>query len=227
MAEVIDFTKRRTVVPDFMRPALDVLLWRDKWASGKVFVGGLAVYGAIFVYGYSLLSLFSIFLCLHVVISVLINLLLRWRGRASDARSPPPQISPEFVSSLCEHVNCKIAQYFDMLQLLDIVSAASVCIVLYILYRLGLIFSDATLMLIGYLLAFSLPSVYVKYERQVEDAVSKVRSRMQQVSDAIYNSIPRADTLKKDERNKEERKKEERKIEKEADKEATKSEKQE
>mmetsp|Transcript_66600 Transcript_66600/g.157926 ORF Transcript_66600/g.157926 Transcript_66600/m.157926 type:complete len:218 (+) Transcript_66600:23-676(+) len=190
-----DFTKtaagKRTPVNGMASRAVDLVHWKDPKESAVVFVTTLA---AIYMLAWSnrtVVSLSCALLAVHLIASVATSLL-----HGSKAAKPAPmKIDPEaakaVVDSAVTFINGKLAWYSDVLSGRNL-AAFQILGVLVAGFFVGGWFSGAMLIFLAFIGAFSLPVLYVKNQKVVDDKVSLLKDKLDELIEKVSSKIPKA-----------------------------------
>ncbi|XP_073053614.1 reticulon-like protein B11 isoform X2 [Primulina eburnea] len=175
----------------------DMLLWK-KWTQSVAFVVGSTALWFLFERaGYNLLSFVSNVLLLLVVI------LFLWAKSASLLNRPLPplpnfEVSEETVLKAADEmrvwVNHALSIAHDVAIAGNLIFFAQVAIGLWIISYVGSLFNFLTFLYIGFLLSLSLPVLYDKYQRPIDEklnvAYDIARIQYRKIDDMILSKIP-------------------------------------
>jgi len=183
-----DFTKKDSSLP---KPVVDLIYWKDAKMSGAALGAGIVLYVLTSFRGYTYLSLTSLLLLTHLLISLAMTLVARWQGK-STPQGKPLQVDPELAKKAVEHVNRAIVWYSELLRGEDVMTAGKVVGVLFVTWTLGSWFDGPTLLMLIYVSFFSLPLGYKKNRKVVDEKLAMVQAKLQEVADKINSKIPKA-----------------------------------
>ncbi|OEL20121.1 Reticulon-like protein B1 [Dichanthelium oligosanthes] len=177
--------------------AADLVLWRNKQTSGSILAGVTVIWLLFEGIGYHLLT----FLC-HSLI-VFLTIWFVWSNAASFVNRSPPKF-PEVILSevqclkiahiVRKEINeafytlCNVASGKDLKTYLMTVA------VLWLISIIGSCFSFLTLSYTIFLMAYTLPMLYEKYEDQVdvvgEKALIEIKKKYKVINAKLLSKIP-------------------------------------
>ncbi|XP_010931411.1 reticulon-like protein B6 isoform X2 [Elaeis guineensis] len=179
------------------KPA-DIVLWRNKQMSASILAGVTVLWLLFECIGYHFLT----FIC-HSLIFFLVVLFL-WSNAASFVNRPPPNfpevILPEdLFLSIVHSVRHKVNETFAIFRYVasgkDLKKFLMVVTGLWVLSKMGSWFSFLTFFYIVFVLLYSLPALYEKYEDQVDAAAEKAIIQMNKqyavLDEKLLCKIPR------------------------------------
>lgn len=167
----------------------ELLLWRDPIRSGVVLAAVTVLYILLEWTNRSLISLVSTVTALLVATSFVWASLASWLNRAGP---PVPQllregISESQVKSLVESytpmINKGLALLYRVATGKDPVLTAEVVGVLFVVGKLGKVFSVLTWAFVVVLVAFSVPKLYELKKPEIDDAVATGHARSKEIYD--------------------------------------------
>jgi riboflavin kinase len=167
----------------------ELLLWRDPVRSGLVLGGVTALYILCEWTNRSLISLASSVAALLVATSFVWASLAAWLNRPGP---PVPRLLREGISesqakslvdSYTPMVNKGLALLYRIATGKDPVLTAQVVGVLFVVGKLGKVFSVLTWAFVVVVLAFSLPKAYELKKPEIDDAVATGHARTKQLYD--------------------------------------------
>ncbi|KAM0856948.1 hypothetical protein ACQ4PT_048793 [Festuca glaucescens] len=177
--------------------AADLVLWRDKHTSGSILAGVTVVWLLFEGIGYHLLT----FLC-HSLI-VFLTVCFVWSNAASFINRSPPQFPDVILSEIqclrIAHVLRKeINEAFLTLQSVasgkDLKTYLKSIGVLWFISIIGSCFSFLTLSYTIFLMAYTLPMLYEKYEDEVdvvgEKALIEIKKQYAVLDEKVLSKIP-------------------------------------
>ncbi|CAM8948255.1 hypothetical protein QQ045_017483 [Rhodiola kirilowii] len=179
------------------KPA-EIFLWRNKKVSGGVLGGVTAIYVLFELIGYHLLTL----LC-HSLILVLAVLFL-WSNASSFINKSPPSIPKvhipedtikEVASAVRSEINHGLAILRDIASGKDLKSFLIVIAGLWILSILGSCCNFLSLFYISFVLLFTVPVLYEKYDDKVdafaEKAFHEIKKQYAVFDAKVLSKIPK------------------------------------
>ncbi|XP_008788043.2 reticulon-like protein B6 isoform X3 [Phoenix dactylifera] len=179
------------------KPA-DIILWRNKQMSASILASATVLWLLFECIGYHFLT----FIC-HSLIFFLVVLFL-WSNAASFINRSPPNfpevILPEdLFLSIAHSVKHKINETFAIFRYVasgkDLKKFLMVITGLWVLSIIGSWFSFLTFFYIVFVLLYSLPALYEKYEDQVDAAAEKAAIKMNKqyavLDEKLLCKIPR------------------------------------
>ncbi|XP_066364402.1 reticulon-like protein B1 isoform X2 [Miscanthus floridulus] len=175
----------------------DLVLWRNKQASGSILAGVTVIWLLFEGIGYHLLT----FLC-HALI-VFLTVWFVWSNAASFVNRSPPKF-PEVILSEVQclkvaHIARKeINEAFYTLRNVasgkDLKTYLMTIAVLWFISIVGSCFSFLTLSYTIFLMAYTLPMLYEKYEDQVdvvgEKALIEIKKQYKVIDAKLISKIP-------------------------------------
>jgi len=177
--------------------AADLVLWRDKQTSGSILAGVTVIWLLFEGIGYHLLT----FLC-HTLI-VFLTVWFVWSNAASFVNRSPPKF-PEVILSEVQclkiaHIARKeINEAFYTLRNVasgkDLKTYLTTVAILWFISIIGSCFSFLTLSYTIFLMAYTLPMLYEKYEDQVdvvgEKALIEIKKQYKVIDAKLLSKIP-------------------------------------
>ena len=149
------------------RQAIDVLYWKDQKVTAGILGTGVMLYFLTSLRGYSYVALLSIVLLMHLLISIVMVQVSRLQGKIVP-EGKPLQLDADVLKAGVEHVNKALLVYHSLLTCKDMAAAGKAMGGLWILYCLGTWFDGATLLLLVWVGAFSVPIGYEKNKKEVQ-----------------------------------------------------------
>ncbi|GJM88245.1 hypothetical protein PR202_ga04285 [Eleusine coracana subsp. coracana] len=167
----------------YLFSAADLVLWRNKQTSGSILAGVTVIWLLFEGIGYHLLT----FLC-HSLI-VFLTVCFVWANAASFINSPLPQV--------CSLRSKEINEAFFTLRNIasgDLKTYLTSIAVLWFISILGSCFSFLTLSYTIFLMAYTLPMLYEKYEDEVdvvgEKALIEIKKQYAVLDAKLLSKIP-------------------------------------
>ncbi|XP_059485611.1 reticulon-1-A isoform X2 [Neocloeon triangulifer] len=96
----------------------------------------------------------------------------------------------EIASVAVSHVNCTITELRRLFLVEDLVDSIKFGVLLWVLTYVGAWFNGMTLIILGFIGAFTLPKVYENNQAQIDQYLEIVRSKMADVSNKVKAAIP-------------------------------------
>lgn len=160
----------------------DLLLWVD-WKRSVSFLAGVAVLWVLFE-----LSGFSVVTIVADACMILITVVFIWAQICHLTKRDLPKIPElklsaesvmEFAEAFCNEVNAFLHTAQTIALGSDYILFVKIMAALYLVSLLGSWFNGLTLTFITFILAFTVPFYYNKYEDQVDDYLDKGVSKVQ------------------------------------------------
>mmetsp|Transcript_22539 Transcript_22539/g.37213 ORF Transcript_22539/g.37213 Transcript_22539/m.37213 type:complete len:262 (-) Transcript_22539:206-991(-) len=194
----------------------DVLLWKNPYISGGIFLIGNLFFFLVTFGGYSVMSIFSYLLMLEIGISFLYvnffaivsNLLFKKPYRKGASEGPVGRqvyVSKSLVQKQLEALAPLFADLentaVNTLLCTDNVLALKGLGALFVVAQVGRFFSTLTLLYLGFLGAFTLPKLYELKQKEVDEVVAsgkqQLTSAYSTLQQSVIQKIPRASELMK------------------------------
>ncbi|KAM7273778.1 hypothetical protein ACFE04_028442 [Oxalis oulophora] len=179
------------------KPA-DIFMWRDKKASGTLLGVATAIWVFFELFEYHLITL----LC-HIAIISLAGLFL-WSNASTFINKSPPNIpqvqlpencTREVASALRIEINRVFSVLRDIASGKDLKTFLAVIAGLWVLSIMGSCFNFLTLSYISFVLLFTVPVLYEKYEDQVdafgEKAMIEIKKQYAVFDAKVLSQIPK------------------------------------
>ncbi|XP_072031168.1 reticulon-1-A-like isoform X2 [Amphiura filiformis] len=184
-------------------PALvvDLLYWRDVKKSGVVFGGilfvliALSLCSFISVVAYLLLAAMTVTISFRVYKSVMQAVQKTGDGNPfkayldMDLTLNKDQVEC-YSSKAVEKINAHLRCLRHLLLVEDLVDSIKFAVVLWLLTYVGAWFNGLTLIILAFISLFSFPIVYEKYQTQIDEAVGKAQTQINEKMTTIKTKIP-------------------------------------
>ncbi|CAM8990485.1 unnamed protein product [Rhodiola kirilowii] len=180
------------------KPA-DIFLWRDKKASGSVLGGITAVYVLFELLEYHLLTL----VCHLAILALAVSFL--WSNASTFITKSPPkipkvQIPEEPIVEAAEFVRFEVNRGLTLLRDIalgkDLKKFLGVIAGLWIISILGSCLNFLSLFYISFVLLFTVPVIYEKYEDKVdhyaEKAMHEIKKQYAIFDAKVLSKLPKA-----------------------------------
>jgi len=196
--------QQQAVKPIQLRPVINVMrdlfLWRNIKDSGIIFTTGLTLMAAL-----SYFSFISIFSYLSLAILILTGALVFGRQLvfALQQRSGPHPfqrvlerdivIQPEYVhqqvDAILQPVNQQLIRMRNLYLADSLAETLKMGLYMYILTYIGSWFNLMTLLMIGWVMAFSVPKLYLINRRQIDRLMDSARLRLRGIQSRIQSQF--------------------------------------
>ncbi|CAM8997146.1 unnamed protein product [Rhodiola kirilowii] len=180
------------------KPA-DIFLWRDKKASGSVLGGITAIYVLFELLEYHLLTL----VCHLAILALAVSFL--WSNASTLITKSPPkipkvQIPEEPIVEAAEFVRFEVNRGLTLLRDIalgkDLKKFLGVIAGLWIISTLGSCLNFLSLFYISFVLLFTVPVIYEKYEDKVdhyaEKAMHEIKKQYAIFDAKVLSKLPKA-----------------------------------
>ncbi|XP_066064281.1 reticulon-3 isoform X4 [Chamaea fasciata] len=179
----------------------DLLFWRDvrksavAFGASLVLLLSLATLSAVTVVAHVALALLSVTISLRVYKAVVQAL------QKSDEGHPfrtylelDVTLSPETFQAhaavVAQHLNRALRLLVRLFLVEDLVDSLELALTMWLMTYVGAVFNGITLLILGNILAFTLPPLYEKYEVQINHYVSLVRHQTKDLVGKIQAKLP-------------------------------------
>ncbi|KAI0565471.1 Reticulon [Gracilaria domingensis] len=159
-----------------------VLLWRDPKVTGVIFAADMLFFYLTLIRGNSVLSVCGLLFGLYLAVRLAAVYANKHMGNKFDKYlARPPPSTPLFrrdsmmrvVDTIVEEGNEVAEQLRDIIHCDKPVVAAKWMFVAFVIYQAGKFFSIVTICFLASLAMFSVPLLYEKNKKQVDDAFAK------------------------------------------------------
>lgn len=159
-----------------------ILLWRDPKISAVVFAAFLLFFYLTLVRGLSVLSVIGALSAAYLILGlVIVNVNKHTGGKLDSYLTRPPAGTPlfrretiyRFVDTLIEEGNEIAEEIRDVLYCDKLPITLGCAFLAFVVFVAGKYFSLLSVLLVETILAFTLPLLYEKNKKQVDDAVAK------------------------------------------------------
>ncbi|CAB3376404.1 Hypothetical predicted protein [Cloeon dipterum] len=96
----------------------------------------------------------------------------------------------EVASVAVSHINCTVTELRRLFLVEDLVDSIKFGVLLWVLTYVGAWFNGMTLIILGFIGAFTLPKVYENNQAQIDQYLDIARSKMAEVSNKVKAAIP-------------------------------------
>ncbi|CAB3376405.1 Hypothetical predicted protein [Cloeon dipterum] len=187
---------------DRLHPAVGQLVyWRDPKKSGLVFGGvllvllSLSAFSLISVVAYVSLIALGGSIVFRIYKSVLQAVQKTDDGHPfkalleTDITLTEEKVQ-EVASVAVSHINCTVTELRRLFLVEDLVDSIKFGVLLWVLTYVGAWFNGMTLIILGFIGAFTLPKVYENNQAQIDQYLDIARSKMAEVSNKVKAAIP-------------------------------------
>ncbi|XP_055377968.1 reticulon-4-like [Condylostylus longicornis] len=178
-----------------------IIYWRDVKVSGIVFAIGLIILLALTCFSViSVIAYTSLIALAGTVGFRIYNFVL---GMLNDKQEGHPfeeylqsdiDISQERAKQVCgvtvANVNAFVTELKKLFLVEDYVESVKFGIILWFLTYIGSWFNGMTLIILGYILLFTLPIAYEQNKQIIDQNIELVRVKISEISDKIHAAIP-------------------------------------
>ena len=178
----------------------NILNWTDPvpsgitFASGFVFLVSLSYFSLLSVISHFALAAFFVCLGSKIYVHLMGALKKPCKDPLEQLEKLDTSISSESVekllSSLVEYSNEAALQLKNLCLLRNYLDSAKFAGLLYLLTFIGGIFNTLTLVTLGWVLLFILPTVYEQNQKAVDEALEKVKAQYEAVNAKIVALLP-------------------------------------
>ncbi|XP_014748529.1 PREDICTED: reticulon-3 [Sturnus vulgaris] len=179
----------------------DLLFWRDvkksavAFGASLVLLLSLATLSAVTVVAHVALALLSVTISLRVYRAVVQALQKSEEGHPFRAYLDlDVTLSPESFQAhaavVARHLNQGLQLLLRLFLVEDLVDSLELALTMWLLTYVGAVFNGITLLILGEILAFSLPPLYEKYQVQINHYMGLVRRQTKDLMAKIQAKLP-------------------------------------
>nr|XP_055068957.1 reticulon-4a isoform X1 [Misgurnus anguillicaudatus] len=182
---------------------VDLMYWRDMQRTGVVFGVGLflllslSACSVISVFSYVALALLSVTISFRIYKGVLQAV------QKSDDGHPfkmyldkdiavPAEMVHKYGDMSLVHVNACIKELRRLFLVEDLVDSLKFAVLMWILTYVGALFNGLTLIILGFIGAFSWPVIYEKHQAQIDHYYGLVNKQIKDIVGKVQAKIPGA-----------------------------------
>ncbi|XP_053358691.1 reticulon-1a isoform X1 [Clarias gariepinus] len=187
---------------------VELLHWRDMKQTSVLFgsvlllLFSLTQFSVVSVMAYLALAALSTTISFRVYKSVLQAVQKTDDGHPFKAYLEKEiSLSPEQISKYVEkvqlYVNCTVKELCRLFLVQDLVDSLKFAVLMWLLTYVGALFNGLTLLILAVVCVFTVPLVYEKYQKQIDQYLGLVRSQVNSVMTKLREKVPGA--KKKDE----------------------------
>eukprot|EP00252_Welwitschia_mirabilis_P019665 TRINITY_DN4611_c0_g1_i2.p1 TRINITY_DN4611_c0_g1~~TRINITY_DN4611_c0_g1_i2.p1 ORF type:complete len:252 (+),score=42.54 TRINITY_DN4611_c0_g1_i2:221-976(+) len=178
--------------------AADAMLWKRKGLSIGILVAASAAWYLFEHSGYTFLSLIA------TILLLLVAILFIWANAATVLNRPPPplpelELSEEMVNDIAAsmrvRINNALAVAHDIAIGKDIKLFFKVVVFLWLFSVFGNCFNFLTLVYISFILSFTVPALYNKYEEHIDRGIAiahkQVTKQYRSLDESLLSKIPK------------------------------------
>ncbi|XP_069064137.1 reticulon-3-like [Pleurodeles waltl] len=181
--------------------ARDLVFWRDVKKSGVVFgtslvlLLSLAAFSIISVVAYLILALLSVTISFRVYRSVIQAVQKSEEGHPFKPWldldiSVSSEAFHNYMNTSLVYVNKALKKIIRLFLVEDLVDSLKMAVLMWLMTYVGAVFNGITLLILGLLLAFTVPVIYEKYQTQIDHYVSIIRDQSKAIIAKVHAKLP-------------------------------------
>lgn len=181
--------------------ARDLVFWRDVKKSGVVFgtslvlLLSLAAFSIISVVAYLILALLSVTISFRVYRSVIQAVQKSEEGHPFRPWldvdiSVSSEAFHNYMNTSLVYVNKALKKVIRLFLVEDLVDSLKLAVLMWLMTYIGAVFNGITLLILGLLLAFTVPVIYEKYQTQIDHYVSIIRDQSKAIIAKVHAKLP-------------------------------------
>lgn len=182
---------------------VELLYWRDLQRTGVVFGAGLflllslSMCSIISVLSYVALALLSVTVSFRIYKGILQAVQKSEDGHPfkmylDKDTALPAEMVHKYSDSTLVHINTVIKELRRLFLVEDLVDSLKFAVLMWILTYVGALFNGLTLIILGFIGAFSCPVIYEKHQAQIDHYHGLVNKQFKDVVGKIQAKIPGA-----------------------------------
>lgn len=187
-----------------------LVYWEDPVASGAVFgsvlvtLVSLCYNSLLSVVSYLSLALLSLVLLVKLYSYVMVFLKKAEAGSdplakcANMSLAVPADTIAELAPCLANQINSSVTELRRLFLVENMVDTIKFGLSLWLLTYVGTWFNALTLVILGWIVAFTLPKLYLNNQAQVDEVLGKVMAQVDEVKGKVMALIPNKSVEKKD-----------------------------
>lgn len=180
---------------------IDLIYWRCLKKTGIVVATGLVLLISLTMYTFlSVLTFFSMAL-LTVSLLYRVGMTVMGAIQKTGTDNPfktilerdvdiPKEKAVEFVEASIDHINAHSKELRRLFLVEDIVDSIKFGLLLWVLSYVGAWFSALTLVIIGFIVLFSLPRLYEDHQDKVDEYLSLARTQISSIVEQAKSKLP-------------------------------------
>ncbi|KAJ7384699.1 Reticulon-like protein [Desmophyllum pertusum] len=180
---------------------IDLIYWRCLKKTGIVFATGLVLLFSLTMYTF--LSVVTFFSMALLTVSLLYRVGMTVMGaiQKTGTDNPfktilerdvdiPKEKAVEFVEASIDSINSRTKELRRLFLVEDIVDSIKFGLLLWVLSYVGAWFSALTLVIIGFIVLFSVPRLYEDHQDKVDEYVSMARTQIGSIIEQAKSKLP-------------------------------------
>ncbi|XP_046723277.1 reticulon-1a isoform X3 [Silurus meridionalis] len=182
---------------------VELLHWRDVKQTAVLFSSvllllfSLTQFSVVSVMAYLALAALSTTICFRVYKSVLQAVQKTDNGHPFKAYLEKEiSLSPEQISKYVEkvqlYINCTLKELRRLFLVQDLVDSLKFAVLMWFLTYVGALFNGLTLLILAVVCVFTVPLVYEKYQKQIDQYLGLVRTQVNAVMTRLREKVPGA-----------------------------------
>ncbi|KAI5611762.1 reticulon-1 isoform 1 [Silurus asotus] len=182
---------------------VELLHWRDMKQTAVLFSSvllllfSLTQFSVVSVMAYLALAALSTTICFRVYKSVLQAVQKTDNGHPFKAYLEKEiSLSPEQISKYVEkvqlYINCTLKELRRLFLVQDLVDSLKFAVLMWFLTYVGALFNGLTLLILAVVCVFTVPLVYEKYQKQIDQYLGLVRTQVNAVMTRLREKVPGA-----------------------------------
>lgn len=180
---------------------IDLIYWRCLKKTGIVVATGLVLLISLTMYTFlSVLTFFSMAL-LTVSLLYRVGMTVMGAIQKTGTDNPfktilerdvdiPKEKAVEFVEASIDHINAHSKELRRLFLVEDIVDSIKFGLLLWVLSYVGAWFSALTLVIIGFVILFSIPRLYEDHQDKVDEYLSMARTQISSIVEQAKSKLP-------------------------------------
>jgi len=187
-----------------------VVYWEDPVLSGALFgsvlvtLVSLSYYSLITVVSYLALTLLALVILVKIYSYVMVMLKKAEPGCdpldmiAGMPITIPTETISELSPAVADSINCTVSELRRLLLVENMVDTIKFGLSLWLLTYVGSWFNALTLIILAWIVAFTLPKVYLNNQAPIDEALAKVMAQVDEVKGKVMALIPNKSAEKKE-----------------------------
>jgi len=187
-----------------------VVYWEDPVLSGALFgsvlvtLVSLSYYSLITVLSYLALTLLALVILVKIYSYVMVMLKKAEPGCdpldmiAAMPITIPTQTISDLSPAVADSINSTVSELRRLLLVENMVDTIKFGLSLWLLTYVGSWFNAMTLVILGWIVAFTLPKVYLNNQAPIDEVLAKVMAQVEEVKGKVMALIPNKSAEKKE-----------------------------